>query len=220
MEIIWHGHACFEVKGERVTLVFDPFGGIGLPEPKAQADIVLCSHSHGDHNNVEPVLKNGGVVLEGFVGSQNVHNVLVKGVATLHDAVGGSQRGNNSIAVVDLDGLKLCHLGDLGHDLSDNQVQEIGVVDVLFTPIAGGATIGPKIASSIIAKLSPKIIVPMHYDPGLQGTPSWFPRAMPIGIDEFLSEKKNIEKIQGRSYTITKENLPEVQAIIVLSLGV
>jgi L-ascorbate metabolism protein UlaG (beta-lactamase superfamily) len=220
VEIIWHGHACFEVRGEQITLVFDPFGGIGLPEPKAQADIVLCSHSHGDHNNVEPVLKAGGVVLEGFVGSQNVHNVLVKGIATLHDAAGGSQRGKNAISVVNLDGLKLCHLGDLGHDLSSDQAQNIGVIDVLFTPVAGGATIGPVIASSIIEKLGPNIIVPMHYDPGLPGTPSWFPRAMPVSIEEFLRGKENVAKIQDRSITITKENLSEAQTIIVLSYGI
>lgn len=218
MEIIWHGHACFEIKGKQVTLVFDPFGGIGLPEPNAQADIVVCSHSHGDHNNVEPVLKKGGIVLEGFVGSQKVQNVSIKGVATLHDAAGGSQRGNNSVAVVDLDGLKMCHLGDLGHDLSSNQSQEIGAIDVLFTPVAGGATIGPEIASSIIEKLRPKIVVPMHYNPDLPGTPSWFPRAMPIGLDEFLSGKKNIEKIQGRSVTISTKNLPKERTIVVLSL--
>jgi L-ascorbate metabolism protein UlaG (beta-lactamase superfamily) len=218
MEIIWHGHACFEIKGEQITLVFDPFGGIGLPEPNAQADIVICSHSHGDHNNVEPVLKTDGVVLEGFVGSQKLQDVSVKGVATLHDAAGGSQRGNNSVAVVDLDDLKLCHLGDLGHDLSSNQSQEIGTIDVLFTPVAGGATIGPEIASSIIERLRPKIVVPMHYNPDLPGTPSWFPRAMPIGLDEFLRGKKNIEKILGRSVTISADNLPKEQAIVVLSL--
>ena len=103
MDIIWHGHACFEVRGQNSTIVFDPFGGIGIPEPKAKAGIVLCSHSHGDHNNVRPVLKEGGVVLEGFVGAKEVEDILVKGVATQHDAAGGSQRGKNSVYTVQLE---------------------------------------------------------------------------------------------------------------------
>ena len=68
VEVIWHGHACFELRGTRATILLDPFGGIGIPEPWAEADIVLCSHSHPDHNNVGPVLKRGSTILEGFVG--------------------------------------------------------------------------------------------------------------------------------------------------------
>ena len=169
VEIVWHGHACFEVKGKDTTIVFDPFGGIGLPEPRAKADVVLCSHSHGDHNNVKPVLREGGVVLEGFVGTKQAEHVPVKGVATQHNAVGGSQRGKNSVYIVQLDGIKLCHLGDLGHDLTAEQAKEIGKVDVLFTPIAGGATV----AWAVITKLDPRIIIPMHYNTGLSGASPW-----------------------------------------------
>ena len=93
-------HACFELRGSRVTVVFDPFGGIGMPEPKAKADIVLCSHSHRDHNNVAPVLKRGGTVLEGFTGPYTYfQGVPIQGIATFHDTVEGSQRGRNSIYV-------------------------------------------------------------------------------------------------------------------------
>ena len=220
VDIIWHGHACFEVRGQNSTIVFDPFGGIGIPEPKAKADIVLCSHSHGDHNNVRPVLKEGGVVLEGFVGAKELEDILVKGVATQHDAAGGSQRGKNSVYVVQLDGLKLCHLGDLGHDLTAEQAKEVGKVDVLFTPVAGGATIGPDVAWSVITKLDPKIIIPMHYNTGRLGASPWLPKVMPIALDAFLMGKKSVEKTDGPSISITKETLPKEQKIVVPRLPV
>ncbi len=220
VKIIWHGHACFEVKGRNATIVFDPFGGIGLPEPKAKADVVLCSHSHVDHNNSKPVLKEGGVVLEGFVGAKEVNGILVKGVATLHDAVGGSQRGKNSVYVVEVDGLRLCHLGDLGHDLTVEQAKDVGKVDVVFTPVAGGATIGPDVAWSVINKLDPKIIIPMHYNTGLSGASPWLSKSMPIALDEFLKGKKNIDKTKGPSIIVTKESLPKEQKIVVPKLPI
>jgi L-ascorbate metabolism protein UlaG (beta-lactamase superfamily) len=220
VDIIWHGHACFEVRGQNTTIVFDPFGGIGLPEPKAKADVVLCSHSHGDHNNVKPVLKEGGSALEGFVGAKDVGGVPVKGVATLHDDAGGSQRGKNSVYIVRFEGLKLCHLGDLGHDLTSEQAREIGKVDVLFTPVAGGATIGPDVAWSVITKLDPKIIIPMHYNPRFSGASPWLSRVMPIALDEFLKGKKTVEKTNGPSFSVTKDSLPEEQKIVVLRLPI
>jgi L-ascorbate metabolism protein UlaG (beta-lactamase superfamily) len=213
VEVIWHGHACFEVRGKKVTVVFDPFMRIGLPEPKAEADIVLCSHSHRDHNNTKPVLKKGGVVLDGFVGSREVQGVSVKGVASFHDATSGSQRGMNSVYIVQFDDLVFCHLGDLGHDLTVGQTTEIGAVDVLFVPVGGGPTIGPDTASLVVQKLKPKIVVPMHYNLGLPEMPEFFSRLN--RVDDFLKGKKNVKKIEGRSFIVTKENLPKGQTIIV-----
>lgn len=220
VNILWHGHACFEVRGQNATIVFDPFGGIGLPEPKAKADVVLCSHGHRDHNNVKPVLKEGGDALEGFVGAKDVGGIPVKGVATLHDDAGGSQRGKNSVYTVQLDGLKLCHLGDLGHDLTAEQAKEIGKVDVLCTPVAGGATIGPDVAWSVITKLDPKIIIPMHYNTGFSGASPWLSRVMPIALDAFLKGKKTVEKTNGPGLSVTKDSLPKEQKIVVLRLPV
>jgi L-ascorbate metabolism protein UlaG (beta-lactamase superfamily) len=208
------------VRGQNLTVVFDPFGGIGLPEPKAKANVVLCSHSHPDHNNAKPVLKEGGVTLEGFVGAKDVEGIPVKGVATLHDAAGGSQRGKNSVYIIRLDGLRLCHLGDLGHDLTPEQAKEIGKVDVLFTPVAGGATMGPDVAWSVITKLDPRVIIPMHYNPGISGASPWLSRVMPIPLSQFLKDKKNIEKTDGPTLTVTKDRLPKEQKIVVLRIPV
>jgi len=199
-------------------MAFDPFTGIELPEPKAETDIVLCSHSHGDHNNAKAVLKKGGTTLEGFVGSKEVQGIAVNDIATLHDAAGGSQRGKNSVYTVQLDGLVFCHLGDLGHDITAEQAAAIGNIDVLFTLVSGGATIGPDVASSVVKRLNPRIVVPMHYNPGVAGTSPWFPNAMPVGVEEFLEGKKNVERAKGRSFEVTKENLPKEQKIIMLKL--
>lgn len=213
VEVIWHGHACFELRGIRVTVVFDPFKGIGLPEPKADADVVLCSHSHRDHNNAKPVLKSGGVILEGFVGSREIQDVAVNGTATFHDATGGSQRGQNSVYVVQLDGLAFCHLGDLGHDLTTEQIMELGANDVLFVPVGGGPTIGPEVAAVIVERLKPTITVPMHYNMGIPGMPEFFNRLNHVG--DFLKGKTNVKKLESRSFEVTKAKLPKEPKIIV-----
>ncbi len=215
VEVIWHGHACFELRGKDAIVVFDPFEGLGIPEPKANADVVLCSHSHKDHNNYGPVLKEGGIVLEGFMGSREVSDISVKGIATFHDAVSGSQRGKNSVYVVQLDGLRFCHLGDLGHDLISKHIVEIGEIDVLLTPIGGGPTVDPDLASSIVGRLDPRIVVPMHYNADIPGQREWMSSRL-HKVDDFLvSDEGNVERLDGRSFEITKEDLPKGQKIIV-----
>ena len=214
VKVIWHGHACFELRGESVTIVTDPFRGIGIPEPKAEADIVLCSHSHGDHSNAEPVLGKEGRVLEGFVGSRKVKGVSVKGIATFHDDVMGSKRGKNSIYTFSLDGIRFWHLGDLGHDLSSAKVEEIGRVDVVFVPVGGYYTIGPETATEVCEKLKPKIVIPMHYrTPELSSSFD-----MLKTVDAFLEGKENVERIRGPVVSIEEDKLPKERRIIVLSL--
>ena len=218
VEVSWHGHACFELRGEEVCVVIDPFEGLGIPEPEANAEFVLCSHSHRDHNNFGPVLKKGGTVLEGFVGSREFSNVSIKGIATFHDVVGGGQRGNNSVYVVQLDDIRFCHLGDLGHDLNGEQISEIGEIDVLLTPVGGGPTIGPDLASSIVERMDPRIVVPMHYNAEVPGQKDWMNTRL-HKIDTFLSSAEGIvERLDGRSFKITKENIPKSRKIKVLTL--
>jgi len=217
VEVIWHGHACFELRGKETIVVFDPFEGLGIPEPKANADVVLCSHSHRDHNNIGPVLKDGGIVLEGFVGSREIQGVSVNGVASFHDAVGGKQRGKNSIYVVQLDDIRFCHLGDLGHELTSKHINEIREIDVLFTPVGGGPTIGPDIASSIAKGLDPRIVVPMHYNADISGQSEWMSSRL-YKVDDFVvSSEGNVERTDGRCFHITKETLPKGRKIIVPS---
>jgi len=194
--------------------VTDPFKGIGIPEPKAAADIVVCSHSHGDHNNAQPVLGKDGQMLESFVGSKNVKGVSIKGVAAFHDDVTGSKRGKNSIYTFNLDGVQFCHLGDLGHELSNAALQDIGQVDVVFVPVGGYFTIGPETATKVCESLKAKMIIPMHYRmPGLSSNFDLLKN-----VDDFLSGKKNIERIRGPVVNIEEDKLPKGTKIIVLSL--
>lgn len=214
VKVKWHGHACFELRGKSVTIVADPFRVIGISEPKAAADIVLCSHSHQDHNNVKPVLGKDGQVLEGFIGSKNVKGVFIKGVAAVHDETTGSKRGKNSIYTFTLDGVQFCHLGDLGHDLSSETVKEIGNVDVVFVPVGGYFTIGPEAAARVCEKLKTRVIIPMHYRmPGL--SPMF---DLLNTVDDFLKGKKNVERMKGPIVNVEQGKLPKETKIITLSL--
>lgn len=218
VKVIWHGHACFELQGTATTVVCDPFTGLGIPEPQATADVVLCSHSHRDHNHAAPVLNEGGMVLEGFVGSQVVARVPITGIATYHDDQEGRQRGTNSVYVLQLDGLQFCHLGDLGHDLRRSQADAIGAVDVLFTPVGGGPTIGPEIAAAIVRRLEPSIIVPMHYNAELPTQSPWMSTRL-RRVDDFVARSVGtVKHLAARSFTITRDELPKDPLILIPTL--
>jgi L-ascorbate metabolism protein UlaG (beta-lactamase superfamily) len=196
--------------------VTDPFKGIGIPEPKAAADIVLVSHAHRDHNNVKPVLGTNGQVLESFVGSTEVKGVTIKGVATFHDNAMGSRRGKNSVYTFGLDGVQFCHLGDLGHELPPSTVNDLGKVDVLFVPVGGFFTIGPETATKVCDQLKPEIIVPMHYR--MHGLRARLMLGFLKTVDNFLEGKNNVERIKGASLNIDENELPKETKIIVMSL--
>lgn len=170
MNIQYYGHSCFKVSlkpagrgQEEVTLFFDPFDkSIGLRPPQSQADLVLVSHQHNDHNNVE-ALKGEPRVID-LPGEYSVKGVNIIGIPSFHDTVQGQERGLNTIFLVDGEDIKLCHLGDLGTDLDEKQLEKIGTVNVLFVPIGGGGyTIDYKKAIETIKKIEPNIVIPMHF---------------------------------------------------------
>lgn len=199
----------------------DPFRGVGLPEPSAKADIVLCSHSHSDHNNPDVVRKPGAQVLVNFTGLMTIGDTNVKGIGSFHDDADGSKRGRNSIYVFDLDGVRFCHLGDLGHDLSSQYLEAVGEIDVLFVPIGGTYTIGPPLAAKVAEKLKPKIIIPMHYR--IQGMHPMF--NVLRTIDDFMLvvplfvRKPNVKKVEGSVFNITKDDFPSETTIVIPSLN-
>jgi L-ascorbate metabolism protein UlaG (beta-lactamase superfamily) len=168
LRVRWHGHSCFEVSSEALTVVTDPHDGksIGIQPPKVRGDVVLVSHDHFDHSAVRIVEKPGTsrvlvdprpVDLEGF---------RVRGVPTYHDVNGGLSRGGNIAFVFELGEVIFCHLGDLGHVLTPEQAAAIGPVDVLFVPVGGVFTIDAKEAWEVVRMLGPGIVVPMHYRVG------------------------------------------------------
>lgn len=214
VDVVWLGHACFLLKSDTKSLIFDPFKGTGLPEPKLKADIVLCSHSHSDHNNVAAVKHEKSTVLEMFTGTREIDGVSVKGIATFHDDAKGDKRGQNSVYVVELEGIKFCHLGDLGHELTPSEQGEIGSVDVLFIPIGGFFTIGPQQARNVMKSLKPKITVPMHYNaPGM----SIMFEALKK-VENFLNKDDTVKRLEGPCFTVNKSDLAEKGIIIVPKL--
>jgi L-ascorbate metabolism protein UlaG (beta-lactamase superfamily) len=214
VDIEWFGHACFGVRGKTKTVMFDPFKGIGLPEPKVKADIVLCSHGHQDHNNTEPVRHEKSIVMEEFTGTKQIDGVSIKGVPAFHDEFQGSKRGRNSVYAVHFEDVAFCHLGDLGHELSSSQVNEIGSVDILFLPIGGFFTIDPEQARKVMESLKPRIAVPMHYRaPGM----SVMYRPLKT-VEDFVRPDDNVRRLDGPTFTVSKADLPEKRVIMVLRL--
>lgn len=210
VSIRWCGHSCFEVKGEDVVIATDPFSEtmVGLVTPDICADIILSSHNHGDHwddNAAEKMCKEGTEIIKWESKTfENIKGVRIKGISTNHDDKGGKSRGKNTMYVFTVDDITFCHCGDLGHILTDEQIEEIGQVDVLLIPIGGIFTIDALIASKVVSQLNPKIVIPMHYYH--KGMASMF---QALGtVDIFLKNKKNVKKFESSEAEITKDNLP------------
>ena len=168
MQIVWHGHSLFQIttnpeKNNLVKIVIDPFDkSIGLRIPKLEADILLITHQHHDHNNIKAVTGNP-FLIEG-PGEYEVKNTFIQGIPAFHDDSQGKERGRNTIYTIESEGLKICHLGDLGQkELNEEQLEKIGRVDILMIPIGGIYTISAKESGKIMSQLEPKITIPMHY---------------------------------------------------------
>ncbi|HAA89182.1 MAG: Putative Zn-dependent hydrolase [Thermoanaerobacterales bacterium 50_218] len=206
MRVRWYGHACFCCEGGGVRLLTDPFSKeVGYPIPQETVDIVTVSHDHYDHNAVDLVPGSPVVVRE--PGKREVKGIPIKGISVFHDEVRGAKRGKNIVFVWEMEGLRLCHLGDLGHILEPVTVSEIGKVDLLFIPVGGIYTIDAKTAAKVVDQLQPRLVVPMHYK-----TPALTFELAPV--DEFLRYYENIRR--EKVLVCDAENLPENQEVIVL----
>ncbi|HOF42263.1 MAG TPA: MBL fold metallo-hydrolase [Candidatus Moranbacteria bacterium] len=169
MIIQYYGHSCFKITTkpagratEDVTVFFDPFDkNIGLRPPQGQADVVFVSHDHHDHNNVDAI-KGNPIVIDA-PGEYAVKGINAIGIDSFHDDKGGAERGRSTIFILEAEDLKICHLGDLGCDISGKQLEEIYGVDVLFIPIGGKYTIDGKKAAELVRNIEPVIVIPTHY---------------------------------------------------------
>lgn len=172
-KITWAGQACFQIsvsltagkqaiQKDQANIVIDPFRDIGLKMPNFEADVLLVTHQHEDHNNIKSV-KGNPFLIEG-PGEYEVKGVFVKGIDSFHDDNEGRERGNNTIYTIEAEDIKFCHLGDFGQkQLTDEQLEKIGNIDVLMIPIGGVYTISSSEAQRIIGQIEPKIVIPMHY---------------------------------------------------------
>lgn len=218
MDISYLGHSCFKLRGKSGTVVTDPFETkmVGFSMPKVSADIVTVSHGHLDHNNIKAV---EGTVRrpEPFVidapGEYELLDISVFGYPSFHDGKNGAERGKNIIVTIIIDGLRIVHLGDLGHTLLDGEVDQLGSVDVLLVPAGGTFTINPKQASDIIGAIEPSIVIPMHYKIDKHSVTN-FAKLLPV--ESFLKEmgQEGIEPIE--KLTVTPTSLPEEMEIIIL----
>lgn len=215
MDIYWYGQACFKIKGKNAAVIIDPFSpeftGLKLPKD-LQADMVLTSHEHEDHNFSSPVVSAQGSrpMVFSRPGEYEVAGVVVTGINSFHDNSEGSERGANTIFHILFDGLDIVHLGDLGQTkLTEEQVAQIGQTDILLIPVGSVYTIDAKVASEIVAQLEPKIIIPMHYKiDGLKFDLE--------GVENFLKEMGAEGVVPVPKLSITKEKLPEEPQVVVL----
>lgn len=206
MEITWLGHSSFRIKGKNVVCVTDPFSPsmTGLKFPKVEADLVTISHDHEDHNQKD-LVDNVSYVISG-PGEYEIKGASVFGFPTFHDNQKGALRGKNTVYVIEIDKIRICHLGDLGHKLDEDILEDLDGVDILMIPVGGGPTLGPAEAVSVITQIEPKIILPMHYnEPGLNQ--AVFSSLLPL--EAFLKEAgdqgERMPKLQVSAENLTEE---------------
>jgi len=168
MHIVWHGHSFFQIttspeKNSQVKVAIDPYGKkIGLRVPKVEADVVLISHQHEDSNNFSAV--GGSPFLIEGPGEYEIKNIFIQGILSYQDISQGKEKGANTIFTVESEGIKICHMGGFGQkELTENQLEEIGEVDILMIPVGGGDSLSEKEAAKIMSQLEPKTTIPMHY---------------------------------------------------------
>jgi L-ascorbate metabolism protein UlaG (beta-lactamase superfamily) len=209
VKIKWYGHACFLMTSSAGTRVLtDPFDEtVGYPVPSVEADYVTVSHDHFDHNAVR-IVKGQPKVAKG-PGTHRLGDIEAKGVGTFHDDVRGAKRGLNTVFVFDIDGIRVCHLGDLGHVPGPEQVSEIGGVDVLLVPVGGTYTIDAGGAASVTGLLAPRIVIPMHFK-----TPAL---SFPLDpVDSFLQRMGGGTRTGAATLEVSKEDLGGPRRICVL----
>lgn len=218
MGLTWYGHSCFVLKTRSgVKIAFDPYktgSGINYSPGKIKADVVFISHNHFDHNNVGLIAGNPKIIRPIARGQRSGTvqvartRIAYKSIFTHHDAIGGKERGGNTVHVVMVDGLRIAHLGDLGAPLTSEQVREIGRVDILLVPVGGKFTIDANGASRVVDQLKPQVAVPMHYK-----TPKV---DLPLsGVEPFLKGKKDIFR-NGHTHSFDPEKRLMGTMILVL----
>ncbi|MBZ0272471.1 MBL fold metallo-hydrolase [bacterium] len=212
MKIRYNGHSCFSIFSDEGTcIVCDPYesgaygGAVGYHPVDSKPDIVVVSHDHPDHNYVKQFEGDFSVMR----GSGMARNIAFEAVDAFHDKSEGADRGKIKIFKFTVNGVKVCHMGDLGHLLSDDQVKKIGEVDVMLIPVGGFFTIDANEARDVVERVRPKIVIPMHYKTDKCG----FDIAP---VDPFLAGRDNVKRVDTDEIEVKADSLPGSTEIIVL----
>jgi L-ascorbate metabolism protein UlaG (beta-lactamase superfamily) len=207
MKIKYIGHSCFLVTTDSGTrIITDPYepgcydGAVKYRPVGQEADIVLVSHGHADHSHIASVSGNPRVVEES--GAKTIDGIKILGVSTYHDTSEGSERGSNIIFRFEVDGLALCHLGDIGHTLDDATAHQLKPVDILMMPVGGFFTISSEEADALIDSLRPGLVIPMHFK--TEGAD--FPIAP---VEDFLTGREEVLWEGDSEVVIEASRLPE-----------
>jgi len=208
MEISWLGHSYFIIKGKERTVITDPYClGPGYSLGKPEADIVTLSHFHPGHSYVEGIASDPKQIRG--PGEYEKEGTFITGIATFHDDKKGEIEGKNTIYLIEIDDMALCHLGDLGHPLTPQLVEELGGIDILFLPVGETSTISLDMAVEIVGQLNPRIVIPMHYKIDILDTD-----LQPV--DKFL-QKMGIREPEAKpNLSVTQSSLPPNTQVVVL----
>ena len=214
MKIKYLGHAAFEMTLEDgKSIIFDPYesgaynGALAYGPITGEFDLAVVSHDHADHRSGDVVA--GAKAVVDSAGEFDFEGIRINSISTYHDETKGSERGSNLISIIEAEGIKIAHFGDLGHAVSAADVPGLKGVDVAFIPVGGHFTIDAQTAAEVIKTIEPKLVIPMHFKTGKVGFPI-------KPVEEFTKLVENVEKAGGSEITISKESLPESRKVVVL----
>ena len=208
MEITWLGHSCFRIRGRRATVITDPYSpDLGYSLGKHTARIVTVSHQHPGHSYIRGI--GGEPKQVTGPGEYEISGVLIIGIGTYHDAEKGKKRGKNTVYLMEVDEVSVCHLGDLGHVLTSEQVEQLDNVDILLLPVGGVSTVNASTAAEIVRQLEPNAVVPMHYKTNVL-------KKELAPVDRFLREMGLKEVTSQPKLSFTKASLPTSTQVFLL----
>lgn len=201
MTISWLGYSCFKIQDKNATVLIDPYAPeIGYKLGKQNVDLALFSHRHFSHNHRDVL--GGSPLIFDKPGEYESKGVFVYGVPSFHDKKQGQEKGNNIIFRIELEGVSIVHLGDLGHELGPEQKEKLSGLDVLLIPVGGGDSLDYKSAAAIVNELEPRIVIPMHYQLPDQKTKL-------DGVEKFAKEMGVAAKAELDKLKISRKDLPE-----------
>ena len=208
MDVTWLGHGCFRLRGRGAAVVTDPYPpAIGLRLSRMDAEVVTVSHDHDNHSYTQ-VVRDGAYEING-PGEYEIAGVSVIGIPTFHDAEKGKKEGRNTVYLIEIDDVRICHLGDLGHKLDDAEAESVSTPDVLLVPVGGHTTMNAPQAAEVVRQLEPRYVVPMHYAiPGL--------KVQLDTIDRFLKEMGVTASEAQPKLSVQKSSVTEYETKVVV----